>query len=149
MRTELMGVQYLDCSSRPVAAGRSSGRCASRATRARSTRSKKPLHLGAVPRPGPSQEVLDGYSGYGLPLGEAFQLRDDVLGVFGDPSVTASRPATTCARASAPCWWRWPRAADARPDRRHRLLGDPRLDLAGVDRLREVMSTPRAGPVET
>jgi geranylgeranyl diphosphate synthase type I len=32
--------------------------------------------------------VLDGYSGYGLPLGEAFQLRDDVLGVFGDPSVT-------------------------------------------------------------
>ena len=25
---------------------------------------------------------------YGLPLGEAFQLRDDVLGVFGDPAVT-------------------------------------------------------------
>ncbi|WP_211240258.1 polyprenyl synthetase family protein, partial [Promicromonospora kroppenstedtii] len=24
----------------------------------------------------------------GLPLGEAFQLRDDVLGVFGDPAVT-------------------------------------------------------------
>jgi geranylgeranyl diphosphate synthase type I len=51
--------------------------------------------------------VLDGYSGYGLPLGEAFQLRDDVLGVFGDPSVTASRPATTCARASAPRWSPW------------------------------------------
>ena len=32
--------------------------------------------------------MLDGYSGYGLPLGEAFQLRDDVLGVFGDPAVT-------------------------------------------------------------
>ena len=27
-------------------------------------------------------------SAYGLPLGEAFQLRDDLLGIFGDPSVT-------------------------------------------------------------
>ncbi|HVE92309.1 MAG TPA: polyprenyl synthetase family protein [Actinomycetota bacterium] len=31
------------------------------------------------------QRVL---SAYGLPLGEAFQIRDDILGVFGDPSVT-------------------------------------------------------------
>jgi geranylgeranyl diphosphate synthase type I len=28
------------------------------------------------------------FSNYGLPLGEAFQLRDDVLGVFGDPEET-------------------------------------------------------------
>src|SRR5919107_1268898 len=28
------------------------------------------------------------YSAYGLPLGEAFQLRDDILGVFGSPEVT-------------------------------------------------------------
>ena len=30
--------------------------------------------------------LLAAYSAYGLPLGEAFQLRDDVLGVFGDPA---------------------------------------------------------------
>ena len=30
----------------------------------------------------------DLYSAYGLPLGDAFQLRDDVLGVFGESSVT-------------------------------------------------------------
>ena len=28
------------------------------------------------------------FTGYGLPLGEAFQLRDDFLGIFGDPGVT-------------------------------------------------------------
>ena len=33
---------------------------------------------------------LAALSRYGLALGEAFQLRDDVLGVFGDPEVTGS-----------------------------------------------------------
>jgi geranylgeranyl diphosphate synthase type I len=46
-----------------------------------------PLHLGAAIAGAPS-EVFAALSGYGLPLGEAFQLRDDVLGVFGDPSLT-------------------------------------------------------------
>jgi geranylgeranyl diphosphate synthase type I len=32
--------------------------------------------------------LLTALSEYGLPLGEAFQFRDDLLGVFGDPSVT-------------------------------------------------------------
>jgi geranylgeranyl diphosphate synthase type I len=32
--------------------------------------------------------LLDALSRYGLPLGEAFQLRDDLLGIFGDPAVT-------------------------------------------------------------
>jgi geranylgeranyl diphosphate synthase type I len=46
-----------------------------------------PLHLGAAIA-GASAEVFEALTRYGLPLGEAFQLRDDVLGVFGDPSVT-------------------------------------------------------------
>lgn len=46
-----------------------------------------PLHLGAAIA-GAQPEVFLALTAYGLPLGEAFQLRDDVLGVFGDPSVT-------------------------------------------------------------
>ena len=48
---------------------------------------ERPLLLGAAIADAPA-EVRAAYSGYGLPLGEAFQLRDDVLGVFGDPAQT-------------------------------------------------------------
>lgn len=48
---------------------------------------ERPLHMGAV-LAGASPELLAAYSRYALPLGEAFQLRDDVLGAFGDPAVT-------------------------------------------------------------
>ena len=46
-----------------------------------------PLHLGAAIG-GADAAVRTALSGYGLPLGEAFQLRDDILGVFGDPART-------------------------------------------------------------
>ncbi|KMO98859.1 polyprenyl synthetase family protein [Streptomyces roseus] len=48
---------------------------------------ERPLHLGATLGGGP-RPLLDAFSAYGLPLGEAFQLRDDLLGTFGDPART-------------------------------------------------------------
>ena len=48
---------------------------------------ERPLHIGAT-LAGGSPEQLRQLSAFGLPLGEAFQLRDDLLGVFGDPSTT-------------------------------------------------------------
>jgi len=48
---------------------------------------ERPLHLGAL-LADEATPLLDDYSAYGLPLGDAFQLRDDVLGAFGDSSVT-------------------------------------------------------------
>jgi geranylgeranyl diphosphate synthase, type I len=50
---------------------------------------ERPLHVGALlaaPEQGP--ELLPALSAYGLPLGDAFQLRDDVLGAFGDETLT-------------------------------------------------------------
>jgi geranylgeranyl diphosphate synthase, type I len=46
-----------------------------------------PLHLGAAAA-GAGDAVFAALTGYGLALGEAFQLRDDVLGIFGDPAIT-------------------------------------------------------------
>ena len=48
---------------------------------------ERPLHLGAA-LAGGLAELAEPLSAYGAPLGEAFQLRDDLLGVFGDPEVT-------------------------------------------------------------
>ena len=47
---------------------------------------ERPLHLGAA-LAGRLPEFEEPLSGYGLPLGEAFQLRDDLLGAFGDESL--------------------------------------------------------------
>lgn len=50
---------------------------------------ERPLHVGALlAAPERAQDLLPTLSRYGLPLGDAFQMRDDVLGVFGDSAVT-------------------------------------------------------------
>lgn len=41
-----------------------------------------PLHIGAI-LAGASQKLLDGLSAYAIPLGIAFQIQDDILGIFG------------------------------------------------------------------
>ncbi|WP_235534662.1 polyprenyl synthetase family protein [Nocardioides sp. Soil777] len=48
---------------------------------------ERPLHVGAA-LAGATPAQLEDLSRFGLPLGEAFQLRDDLLGVFGDPATT-------------------------------------------------------------
>jgi len=101
---------------------------------------EKPLHLGAV-LAGAGQAVLDGYSGYGLPLGEAFQLRDDVLGVFGDPSETG-KPAGDDLREgkrTALIAMALAAGSTSQADVVRRHLGDPQLDAEGVAELRGVI----------
>jgi geranylgeranyl diphosphate synthase type I len=48
---------------------------------------ERPLHLGAA-LAGRLPELRGPLSAFGLPLGEAFQMRDDLLGVFGTEAVT-------------------------------------------------------------
>ncbi len=60
-----------------------------RVVRAKSARYsvEHPTVLGAA-MAGGDEPLLALLGRFGLPIGEAFQLRDDVLGVFGDPEVT-------------------------------------------------------------
>jgi geranylgeranyl diphosphate synthase type I len=87
MRTEVTVGQYLDVLTQ-VTADTSIER-ASKVARFKSAKYtvERPLLLGAALADAPAT-VRDSYSSFGLPLGEAFQLRDDVLGVFGDPAET-------------------------------------------------------------
>src|SRR5690606_26034035 len=48
---------------------------------------ERPLHVGAA-LAGATPAVIERLTAFGLPLGEAFQLRDDILGVYGDPTTT-------------------------------------------------------------
>ncbi|MRH92583.1 polyprenyl synthetase family protein [Nocardia sp. SYP-A9097] len=48
---------------------------------------EQPLLIGGA-LAGASKSLQHTFSAYGLPLGDAFQLRDDLLGLFGDPATT-------------------------------------------------------------
>lgn len=87
MRTEVLAGQYLDVHTQ--ATGDASVEAALRIDRLKTAAYtvQRPLHLGAA-LAGASDAVLDPLLAFGSDLGVAFQLRDDLLGVFGDPVVT-------------------------------------------------------------
>jgi len=87
LRIEVNVGQYLDLVG--TARGRVAEDAARRICRFKSGKYtiERPLHLGAA-LAGRMPELGGPLSAYGLPLGEAFQLRDDLLGVFGDTAVT-------------------------------------------------------------
>jgi geranylgeranyl diphosphate synthase type I len=87
MRTEVTAGQYLDLLR--AAGGLPGPEGALTVARFKSAgyTVQRPLQLGAAIA-GAGPQVMEACTAIGLPLGEAFQLRDDVLGVFGDPEVT-------------------------------------------------------------
>ena len=87
LRVELCVGQYLDLVG--TSSGSSDAAQAARIQRYKSGKYtvERPLHLGAA-LAGRLVELAGPLSAVGLPLGGAFQLRDDLLGVFGDEAVT-------------------------------------------------------------
>ncbi len=87
MRTEVLAGQYLDVLHQ--ATGDSSPEAALQVCRYKTAAYtvQRPLLLGASLADAPTDQ-LAAHEAFGADIGVAFQLRDDLLGVFGDPAVT-------------------------------------------------------------
>ncbi|MGW2600287.1 polyprenyl synthetase family protein [Streptomyces klenkii] len=148
MRSEVMYGQYLDV----TAAGRPTADVeqALRIVRYKTAKYtvEHPLRIGAA-LAGAPLAVHEALSAYALPVGEAFQLRDDLLGVFGTPEVTG-KPSLDDLREgkhTVLIALVLQRADAHQRSVLHTLLGAPRLDEAGGDRIRELLTATGARDV--
>lgn len=139
MRVELMAGQYLDVYEQALAS--ESVERSLKVARYKSGKYtiERPLHFGAALGSG-SQNLFKAYSNYGLPLGEAFQLRDDILGIFGDPQETG-KPAGDDLREGkrTVLLAKVMELADAGQKAEiSSTLGNQNLEIAQVDKVREI-----------
>ncbi|PUA80576.1 polyprenyl synthetase family protein [Nocardioides currus] len=102
---------------------------------------ERPLEIGAA-LAGATARQVEELGGFGLPLGEAFQLRDDLLGVFGDPTATGKPAGDDLVEGKRTVLVAKALAAldgdDADARTLDSSLGTP-LDEAAVTRLREII----------
>ncbi|QYH36298.1 polyprenyl synthetase family protein [Salinibacterium sp. M195] len=145
MRTEVMAGQFLDIHDESAWASYPEPDALERAQRVLIYKSAKysveaPLALGASLGAG-TDEQIGALRAFGLPLGIAFQLRDDILGVFGDPKLTG-KPAGDDLREGkrtaiiAIARQKLSASANSILDE---LLGDPDLTAEQVDMIRSTL----------
>jgi geranylgeranyl diphosphate synthase type I len=140
MRTEVLGGQFLDVQGH--ASSDSSPETALRISRYKTAAYtvERPLHLGAAIA-GADDTTIAALRRYGTDLGIAFQLRDDLLGVFGDPAVTGKPAGDDLREGKLTLLVALTRA---HPDRTtaavvERAVGNPHLDPEGVAAAREAL----------
>jgi geranylgeranyl diphosphate synthase type I len=101
---------------------------------------ERPLHLGALLAAPTRDDLIPVLSTYGLPLGDAFQMRDDVLGAFGDTAITGKpvgddlregKPTPLMAIATA--------RANAAQSKELQLVGNQDLTPEQIARVQEVI----------
>ncbi|MFW6775327.1 polyprenyl synthetase family protein [Nocardioides sp. CPCC 205120] len=138
-RTEVIGGQFLDVSVQ--ARAEADADLAMTVLRYKSAKYsiERPLHVGAA-LAGATPEQLEALTGFGLPLGEAFQLRDDQLGVFGEPATTGKPAGDDLVEGKRTVLVALALAALEADDAAllDRSLGTP-LAPADVDRLRDLV----------
>ncbi|WP_086821693.1 polyprenyl synthetase family protein [Allokutzneria sp. NRRL B-24872] len=140
MRVELAGGQYLDLVGQ--AQQEFSTATAARINRYKTAKYtvQRPLQIGGT-LAGATPEVLAAYSEFGMPLGEAFQLRDDLLGAFGNHDSTGKSTMDDL-RKGKPTWLiasAWHHADPVQRRRISALYGNPDLDATHAGELREII----------
>jgi geranylgeranyl diphosphate synthase type I len=99
-----------------------------------------PLAIGALLATD-DHEVVRALESYGRPVGEAFQIRDDVLGVFGDPEVTGKDRDGDLREGKQTVLLAKTREHAGPHERRllDQLIGDPALPPDEAERIRTIM----------
>ena len=140
MRTEVMAGQYLDVLAQ--ARRDTTTEQASKVAQFKSAKYtvERPLLVGGA-LAGATSQQLAAFTQYGIRVGEAFQLRDDILGVYGDPTETG-KPSGGDLREGKRTYL--VAAAMDAGDATQRatlttLLGDPDLDESGVRTLQAII----------
>jgi len=152
MRTEVTAGQYLDILEERAWLAQPESQLLDRALRVIVYKSAKysvqaPLVIGAA-LAGASAAQLDSLRAFGLPLGIAYQLRDDLLGVFGDATVTGKPSGDDLTEGKRTVLIALARERLTDRDRQSldAQLGDPTLDQAQVRALQELITA--SGAVE-
>lgn len=148
MRTEVTVGQYLDILEERAWLTQPESELQERALRVIVHKSAKysvqaPLVIGAA-LSGGTTEQLDSLRSFGLPLGIAYQLRDDLLGVFGDAEVTGKPSGDDLREGKRTVLMALAREAASANDLRvlDDLVGDPDLDASRIALLQDTI---RAG----
>jgi geranylgeranyl diphosphate synthase type I len=139
MRTELCVGQYLDLTGEtardPLAHAWSTIRYKTAGYTV-----EHPLRIGAA-LAGADDAAMRACEAYGRPLGEAFQLRDDLLGVFGNPDITGKSALEDFreGKTTVLMTLTWERATPQQRVMIGELHGNAGLDERGADRLRAII----------
>jgi geranylgeranyl diphosphate synthase type I len=145
MRREVTIGQFLDIAEESAYATEPGERHAERALRVASLKSarysiQQPLLIGAA-LAGADDAQQAALAAFGHPVGMAFQLRDDVLGVFGDQAATGKPSGDDLREGKRTVLVAFARERLAPPARRivDELIGDPELDAAQIASLQRTI----------
>jgi geranylgeranyl diphosphate synthase type I len=145
MRREVTLGQFLDIAEESAFASEPDDRHAERALRVASLKSarysvQQPLAIGAA-LAGADAAQSAALAAFGHPLGMAFQLRDDVLGVFGDARETGKPSGDDLREGKRTVLIAYARERLSEPARRtlDELVGDPSLDDAQIASLQQTI----------